>query len=230
MRRSAAAFALVLLGGVARGDASVPPVARPCTIAVDAGGQLDLACLPALSADGTRVAVPERCDDRRGSPCLAIALVSAGGKVRERVEIARGSVIAAQLGRVNRLLADERFAPMTALELPFSARDLNVMSLRAGGVVIRYGAGTLLVDRGDHRLARLGTCRRPAFVPARGSARALFLDEKTHTLAVEFGNITSRRPARRRRRPRGESSASSFGRAAAAPRRACAKTPHGRRR
>jgi hypothetical protein len=163
---------------------SVPPVTAPCKISVGQGGQVDLAGLPALSADGARVAVPERCDGRRGPPCLAIVLFSVDGKVQQRVEVARQSVSEAQIRLVNQLLAAGRFVPMTSLELPFSASDFNLMTLHVSGVVIHYGGGSLLVDRDDHRLATVdlatsGDCTGPWI-------RSLFLDDKTHTLAAEF--------------------------------------------
>jgi hypothetical protein len=163
-----------------------PPATTPCKITVGKGGRVDVAGLPALSGDSARIAVPERCDSGRlGLPCLAIVLFTADGKVQERVEVARGPVSEAQIRRANQLLADGRFAPMTSLDLPFSAYDLNLMSLEAGGVVIHYRGGSFLVDRDHHRLATLDLatkayCTEPLWI------RSLFLDAGTHTLAVEF--------------------------------------------
>jgi hypothetical protein len=110
--------------------------------------------------------------------------LSVDGKVQERVEVAQRSVSEAQIRRVNRLLVDGRFAPMTSLTLPFSAYDLNLMTLEVGAVVIHYRGGSLLVVRDDHLLARFDPpttddCAEPWI-------RELFLDEKTHTLAAEF--------------------------------------------
>jgi hypothetical protein len=170
-------------------------------------GQVDVAGLPALSADGTRVAVPEWCNGGQGPPCLAIKVFSVdgkvqerietfacasskvcalhNGKVRERVEVAQRAASEAQIRRVNRLLAAGRFAPMTSIELPFSAGDLNLMTLQVSDVVIHYGAGSLDVARDDHFLARLdleptGECTKALWI------RSLFLDDKTHTVAAEF--------------------------------------------
>jgi hypothetical protein len=73
---------------------------------------------------------------------------------------------------------------MSALKLPFSEYDLNVMTLHVSDVVIHFSGGTLLVDRDDRRLVTLdlpvtGACTKPWI-------SALFLHEKTHTLAVAF--------------------------------------------
>jgi hypothetical protein len=56
--------------------------------------------------------------------------------------------------------------------------------MRVSGVVIHYGDGTLLVQHDDHLLARLEL--PPARVCTGPWIRSLFLDDKTHTLAVEF--------------------------------------------
>jgi hypothetical protein len=175
---------VVWLALVFRAARAAPAAPMPCKISVDQHGQPDGACLPALSADGARVAVPERCGDRGRGPCLTIAILSLDGEIRNRIEIAPGAVIEASLRRVNRLLADGRFAPMSALKLPFSEYDLNVMTFHVSDVVIHFGGGTLLVDRDDCRLVTLdlpvsGACTKPWI-------SALFLHDKTHTLAVAF--------------------------------------------
>jgi hypothetical protein len=153
-----------------------------CRVTTDERGQLDAACLPAISADGARVAVAQPCDER-AEPCLAIVFLSVRGKAPERVELA-GREREAQLKRANRLLADGKFARVPPLEVPFSATDLNVMTLHAGDVVLRYGDSTFFIDRGDQRLAtlelqRVGACGAPWI-------RSLFLDEKTRTVVLEY--------------------------------------------
>jgi hypothetical protein len=139
--------------------------------------------LPALSADGARVAVPEQCH-ARGEQCLAIVLLSADGKVQERVELNGRFVNEPQLRRANQLLAEGRFVPMTKLPLPFSAYDLNLMTLEVSDLVISY-RGDFVVDRGGHRLATLaleptGACEKSLWI------RSLFFDDRTHTVAAEF--------------------------------------------
>jgi hypothetical protein len=120
--------------------------------------------------------------------------LSIDGKVQERVEVARRSVSEAQLRRVNQRLAADRFMPMTSLELPFSAYDLNLMHLHVSGVVIHYVGEGLLVDRdetisspegpGHHRLATLEL--PTSEICPKAQIRSLFLDDKTHTLAAEL--------------------------------------------
>jgi hypothetical protein len=161
------------------------PATAPCKISVGKGGQVDVAGLPALSADGARVAVPEQCHARTEPACIgAIVLFSGDGKVQARVELAGRPVSEASLRHLNELLADGRFEPMAALQVPFSAYDLNLMTLEVGDIVINY-RGDFSIDRGGYRLATLdleptGDCKQPLWI------RSMFFDDKTHTLAVEF--------------------------------------------
>jgi hypothetical protein len=180
----APAFWLTLALQTACASRSVPPATGPCRISIGQDGKLNLVGLPALSADGARVAVSEPCDGPKGSPCLAILLFSVDGKVQDRLEVAGPSVSEGQIRRANQLLSDGLFAPMTSLKLPFSAYDLNIVHLRVSDIAIHYGASTLIVDRDDHRLA---TVDLPTTVDCTGPRIvSLFFDDKTHTLAAEF--------------------------------------------
>jgi hypothetical protein len=197
------AAGLLLAFHVARADTPGPATAAaaaPCAVSIDDSDNFHLGSLPALSADGTRIAVPQRCDDRRGPSCLTIAFFSADGQVRQRIEITRAEegwrseaplpsslrpTIAARLARVNGVLAEGHFTRMLPLDIPFSEIDLNLMRLPVGDVTVGYHGGTLVVDRNDRRLVmrelpQSSTCSEPWI-------RSLFLHERMHAFLVEYG-------------------------------------------
>jgi hypothetical protein len=141
--------------------APTPPTAAPCRLewrATSHGHGLDDACLPALSADGERLAVT-----RIESGSFTILILSVRGKGREvrsfhAYDVSDTAMVKGTLRAINQVLARDGYRRLPEMDLP----DAKEFTLRRGGLELRFGAGRLEAFCGTTlagRSRKLGTMR-----------------------------------------------------------------------